>query len=135
MRVPAALAAVALASLVASCRSAPKVEEPDAAIIGTWRSVNGVATFTFSRGGLYELRLADRPRPVMGSFEYSPTENTLVLQTRRESPVCGDDVGSYKARIGSITLDLQVVRDTCDVRANALAKPLERLGARDGEAK
>lgn len=135
MRLPPAVLAVALASSVASCRSAPKVEEPDAAIIGTWRSVNGVATFTFSRGGLYELQLADRPRPVMGSFEYSPKENTLVLQTRRESPVCGDDVGSYKARIGAITLELQLVRDTCDVRANALSKPLERLGTRDGEAK
>lgn len=131
MRAFLAPIAVALVPMVASCRSAPKVEEPDAAIVGTWRSVNGVATFTFSRGGLYELRLADRPRPVMGSFQYEPKEGTLVLQTRRESPVCGDDVGSYKARIGAITLDLQLVRDTCDVRANALSKPLERLGARD----
>ena len=135
MRAPSALAAVAVVFMLVSCRSAPKVEEPDAAIVGSWRSVNGVATFTFSRGGLYELQLADRPRPIMGSFAYDAKEGTLVLQTRRESPACGDDVGSYRARIGAITLDLQLVRDTCDVRANALAKPLERLGARDAEAK
>ena len=124
-----ALALAALTASFASCRSAPKVEEPDASIVGSWRSTNGVATFTFASGGLYELRLADRPRPVMGSFTYDPKAGTLVLQTRRESPVCGDDVGTYNARIGSMSLDLEVVRDTCDVRANALSKPLERLGA------
>jgi hypothetical protein len=124
-----AFALAAVAASLASCRSAPKVEEPDAAIVGSWRSANGVATFTFASGGLYELRLADRPRPVMGSFAYDPKAGTLVLQTRRESPVCGDDVGTYNARLGSMTLDLEVVRDTCDVRANALSKPLERLGA------
>ena len=126
-----AIAAIA-ASTVAACRSAPKVEEPDAAIVGSWRSTNGVATFTFSRGGLYELRLADKPRPVMGAFTYSPKEGTLVLHTRRESSVCGDDVGTYNARLGAMTLDLELVRDTCDVRANALAKPLARIGPGTG---
>lgn len=127
------MAAPACAILVlaaTACRSTPEVEPPDAAIVGTWRAADGSLEIDFSSSGLYAMRLKDRERPVMGSFSYDAKEATLALATRRESPVCGDDNGSYRVIVGGISMDLEAVRDTCEVRAKALATRLERVGAK-----
>ena len=125
-RKPAAAVLLALCALV-SCKSSPKVEEPDAAIVGTWRSAGTGAEINFSRSGLYSLKVPNQPRPVMGGFTFDPKEGTLALTTRRESPVCGDDDATYRVRIGGMTMDLEVQRDTCDLRARSFAVPLERV--------
>ena len=91
------------------------------------RDRRGAVSVEFSQGGLYSIALKDRARPVMGSFAFEPAEGTLALTTRRESPVCGDDNASYRVRIGGMTMDLEAVRDTCDVRAKSFAVPLERV--------
>jgi hypothetical protein len=129
----ASLAALVLALVpIASCGSTPKVkvEEPDAAILGEWRSPSTGARLSFSAGGLYSLIVKDQPRPVMGSFEFDPKAHTLTLQTRRESPMCADDVGSYSVRLGDMTLDPEPVRDTCDARRKIFSAPFERVVAK-----
>jgi hypothetical protein len=122
-----ALALLAALAAAGSCRSTPDVPPPDAAIVGTWRAADGSVSVDFSQGGLYSIALKDRPRPVMGSFAFDPKEGTLALTTRRESPVCGDDDATYRVRIGGMTMDLEVQRDTCDLRARSFAVPLERV--------
>ena len=114
---------------VASCRSTPEVEAPDASIVGVWRSADGATEISFSESGLYSLRLKDQPRPVMGSFAFNPKEGTLDLTTRRESPACGDDNGAYKVRMVASEMDLEAVRDTCELRSKAFAAPLQRARA------
>ena len=125
---PATAAVLALCA-IASCKSSPKVEEPDAAIVGTWRSAGTGAEINFSRSGLYSLKVPNQPRPVMGGFTFEPKEGTLVLMTRRESPLCGDDTGTYAVRIGGLSMDAELVRDTCEMRSKLFAKQFERVGA------
>ena len=124
---PATAAVLALCA-IASCKSSPKVEEPDAAIVGTWRSAGTGAEINFSRSGLYSLKVPNQPRPVMGGFTFEPKEGTLVLMTRRESPLCGDDTGTYLVRIGGLSMDAELVRDTCEMRSKLFAKQFERVG-------
>lgn len=114
---------------VASCRSTPEVEAPDASIVGVWRSADGATEISFSESGLYSLRLKGQTRPVMGSFAFNPKEGTLDLTTRRESPACGDDNGAYKVRMVASEMDLEAVRDTCELRSKAFAAPLQRARA------
>jgi hypothetical protein len=125
-----AIAAFALAiGPLAACSSSQKVkvEEPDAAILGEWRSPSTGARGSFSVSGLYSLVVKDQPRPVMGSFSFDPKAHTLTLQTRRESPMCADDVGSYTVRLGEVTLDAEPVRDTCEARRRIFSAPFERV--------
>ncbi|NBX31439.1 MAG: hypothetical protein EBR07_01735, partial [Planctomycetes bacterium] len=92
------------ALMLAGCLGRPKVEEPDAAVVGDWRAAsNG------TRSGLYSMAIKEQTRPVMGSFTFEPEEGLLVMQTRRESPMCADDIGQYKVRIGSMTMDVELV--------------------------
>jgi len=125
---PTAAALATAIAVFASCKSSPKVEEPDAAIVGTWRSAGTGAEINFSRSGLYSLKVPSQPRPVMGGFTFDPKEGTLVLQTRRESPLCGDDTGTYTVRIGGVAMDAELVRDTCEMRTKLFAKQFERVG-------
>lgn len=119
-----------LALAVAACSSTEEVAPPDPAIVGTWRAADGLVEVDFSAGGLYAIRLDDLKRPVMGSFAFDAKEGALTLTTRRESPACGDDNASYRAIIGGMSMDLEVVRDTCDLRAKAFKTRLERVGAK-----
>lgn len=109
-----------------SCGSQAKVETPDDAILGVWRSAASGTTINFSSGGIYSMTLKDQPRPVLGSFTFDPSEKLLVMQTRRESPICADDIGSYKLQIGAQSFDAEVVRDTCAARSKVFAALFER---------
>lgn len=109
-----------------ACRSSEKVEAPDAAILGEWRSPGSGASITFSPGGLYSLSLKDQRRPVIGGFTFDPKAGTLTLQSRRESPLCADDTGQYLVRLGGMSLDAELVRDTCDARVRVFASRFER---------
>lgn len=109
-----------------ACRSSEKVEAPDAAILGEWRSPASGASITFSPGGLYSLSMKDQRRPVLGGFTFDPKAGTLTLQTRRESSLCADDIGQYLVRIGGISLDAELVRDTCEARARVFSSRFER---------
>ena len=64
---------------------------------------------------------------MMGSFTFEPEEGLLVMQTRRESPMCADDIGQYKVRIGSMTMDVELVRDTCAPRSKLMVTSFERV--------
>jgi hypothetical protein len=66
----------------------------------------------------------------MGGFTFDPKEGTLVLQTRRESSLCGDDTGTYTVRIGGIAMDAELVRDTCEMRTKLFAKQFGTYGFR-----
>lgn len=112
-----------------ACRSSERVEAPDAAILGEWRSPDAGASITFSPGGLYSLSLKDQRRPVLGGFAFDPKAGTLTLQTRRESSLCADDTGQYLVRIGGISLDAELVRDTCEARARVFSSRFERPAA------
>jgi hypothetical protein len=124
---PAKTAFVAASALLlVGCLGRQKVEEPDTAVVGEWRAPANGTVITFSRSGLYSIFVKDQTRPVMGSFTFDPEEGTLVMQTRRESPMCADDIGQYKVHIGSLTMDVALVRDTCDARSKFMAVPFER---------
>jgi hypothetical protein len=123
------LAAIAAAAPISACNSRPKVEAPDEAIVGEWKCPANGSAVTFSSSGLYSLTLKDQPRPVMGSFKFDPEEGMLTLQTRRESPFCADDIGSYRVHIGGVSLDSELVRDTCEKRAKIFAVRFERSGS------
>lgn len=127
--------AVACLACIPGCSSSQKVEAPDAAILGEWRSTSSETAITFSPGGLYSLSLKGQRRPVMGGFSFDPKAGTLTLQTRRESPLCADDTGQYLVRIGSLSMDAELVRDTCEARAKVFATHFERpRGARPAAA-
>ena len=115
------------ALLLVGCLGRTKVEEPDAAVVGDWRAAANGTTITFSRSGLYSIAIKEQPRPVMGSFTFDPEQGTLVMQTRRESPMCADDIGQYKVRIGSMTMDVELVRDTCAPRSKLMVTSFERV--------
>ena len=125
-----AIALASAAAVLSSCRTAPEVAPPDPAIVGTWRAASGLVEVDFSPSGLYLIRLDDMKRPVMGAFAFDAKEGTLTLTTRRESPACGDDNASYRVIVGGMSMDLEVVRDTCDLRAKAFKTRLERVGAK-----
>ena len=115
------------ALMLVGCLGRTKVEEPDAAVVGDWRAATNGTMITFSRSGLYSIAIKEQPRPVMGSFTFDPEEGTLVMQTRRESPMCADDIGQYKVRIGSMTMDVELVRDTCVPRSKLMVTSFERV--------
>ena len=123
------------ALMLVGCLGRPKVEEPDAAVVGDWRAAANGTMITFSRSGLYSIAIKEQTRPVMGSFTFDPEEGNLVMQTRRESPMCADDIGQYKVRIGSMTMDVELVRDTCAARSKLLVTSFERVkGANSSQA-
>jgi len=115
------------ALMLVGCLGRQKVEEPDVAVVGDWRAAANGTVITFSQSGLYSIAIKDQKRPVMGSFTFDPDEGTLVMQTRRESPMCADDIGQYKVRIGSMTMDVELVRDTCAARSKLLVTSFERV--------
>lgn len=132
------LLAVSFAGLsiaAAACRNAERAEAPDTSILGEWRSPSTGAQLSFSPSGLYSLVVKGQARPVMGAFTFDPKEKALTLQTRRESPLCADDVGSYTVLVGPMTLDPKPVRDTCDARRAILSAPFERVGRAPAVAK
>jgi hypothetical protein len=43
------------ALMLVGCLGRPKVEEPDAAVVGDWRAAASGTTITFSRSGLYSI--------------------------------------------------------------------------------
>lgn len=127
----------ALAAFVAlaGCASSERIVAPDAAILGEWRAPASGTSIIFSEGGLYSLMLKGQRRPVIGGFTFDPKAGTLTLQTRRESPLCADDTGQYLVRIGSLSMDAELVRDTCDARSKAFSAHFERAsGPRNGAA-
>ena len=132
----AKLALIVISALMlVGCLGRPNVEEPDAAVVGEWRAAANGTTITFSRSGLYSIAIKEQPRPVMGSFTFDPEGGNLVMQTRRESPMCADDIGQYKVRIGSMTMDVELVRDTCAGRSKLLVTSFERVkGANSSQA-
>lgn len=115
------------ALMLVGCLGRQKVEEPDVAVVGDWRAAANGTVITFSQSGLYSIAIKDQKRPVMGSFNFNPDEGTLVMQTRRESPMCADDIGQYKVRIGSMTMDVELVRDTCDARSKFMVTSFDRV--------
>ncbi|MBL9140916.1 MAG: hypothetical protein JNK53_03535, partial [Phycisphaerae bacterium] len=72
----------------------------------------------------------DVARPVLGPYEWNEATGMLTLQTRRESPICGDDPATYKVVLSSTTMDAQVQRDSCTLREKLLAQPLKRVSSR-----
>jgi hypothetical protein len=66
---------------------------------------------------------------VIGSYDWSEKTGMLVLQTRRESAVCGDDQATYRVILSAETLDARVERDACTIRERLLAQPLKRVTA------
>lgn len=127
-RCPGVLRAFPALVALAGCASSEKVAAPDAAILGEWRASSSGTSIIFSEGGLYSLTLKGQRRPVMGGFTFDPKAGTLTLQTRRESPLCADDTGQYLVRIGGLSMDAELVRDTCDARSKAFAAHFERAG-------
>lgn len=117
--------AVALVAL-AGCETTPKSDAPDPSVLGSWRVPSDGSMLSFTATGLYTMVLKGQQRPVVGSFEFDPKTGVLQLTTRRESPVCGDDLATYQVSVTDRTLDARVERDTCDVRTKMLAAPLER---------
>ena len=41
--------------------------------------------------------------------------------------MCADDIGQYKVRIGSMTMDVELVRDTCAPRSKLMVTSFERV--------
>lgn len=119
------LLAAASLSLVA-CETTPKSDAPDPSVLGSWRVPADGTMVSFTATGLYTMVLKGEQRPVVGSYEFDPKSGTLQLTTRRESPVCGDDLATYRVSVTDRTFDARVERDTCEVRAKAFASPLER---------
>jgi hypothetical protein len=117
--------AVALLTL-AGCETTPKSDAPDPSVLGSWRAPADGSMVSFTATGLYTMVLKGQQRPVVGSYEFNPETGTLQLTTRRESPVCGDDLATYQVTVTDRTLDARVERDTCEIRSKTLASPLER---------
>lgn len=122
-------AACSVLALLGACASTPKPTEPDPAIVGSWKASTDGSTLTLAAGGLYSLAITGQPKPVIGSFEYDPKQGTVQLTTRRESPACGDDSATYLARIGDLRMDLEPVKDACELRRTIFSKPLDRVRA------
>ena len=118
---------IACVLLAAACASSPRVEAPEPAVVGEWRAPTDGSVLSLSSGGLYSLSITDQPRPVMGSFTFDARAGTLSMTTRRESPACGDDSATYTVRVGDLRMDLEAVRDGCDLRRKILSLPLERI--------
>ena len=98
-------------------------------MLGTWRAPADGSLVSFTNTGLYTIMLKGQQRPVVGGYEFDAKTGTLSLQTRRESPVCGDDLGTYQVTVSSVALDARAERDTCDLRKQVFARPLERAQA------
>jgi hypothetical protein len=118
---------VACTLLSTACASAPRTEAPEPSVVGEWRAPTDGSVLTLSSGGLYSLSITDQARPVMGSFTFDARAGTLSMTTRRESPACGDDSATYSVRVGDLRMDLEAVRDGCDLRRKILSIPLERI--------
>jgi hypothetical protein len=84
---------------------------------------------TLSAGGLYSLAIAGQAKPVIGSFEFDAKQGTIQMTTRRESPACGDDSATYLARVGDLRMDLEPVKDACELRKKIFSQPLDRVRA------
>ncbi len=126
-----ALSAGALTSAAAltGCETTPKAAAPDISVIGNWRAPADGTLISFTNAGLYSMIVKDLPRPVVGSFDWEAATQTITLRTRRESPICSDDTGTYTVTVGTLTLDATVVRDTCEARKKIFARPLQRVPA------
>lgn len=128
---PGAVGWVAIsAAVLAACNSTPKPIIQDQRIVGTWRVTANNAVVSFTETGIYTMRVPEIDRPVLGSYDWDPETSTLTLQTRRESPICSDDVGIYHVRLSALTLDAEVQRETCQVRKSLFSRPLDRAPLR-----
>lgn len=122
-----AASSIALSLLaLAGCETTPKSDAPEPSVLGSWRVPSDGSMVSFTATGLYTMVLKGQQRPVVGSFEFDPASGVLQLTTRRESPVCGDDLATYRVSVTDRTLDARVERDTCEIRTKTLAAPLER---------
>lgn len=118
------LAAVLFA--LPGCETTPKSDAPEPSVLGSWRVPADGTLVSFTATGLYTMVIKGEQRPVVGSYEFDPKTGKLQLTTRRESPICGDDLASYQVSVTDRTLDARVERDTCEMRTKTFASPLER---------
>ena len=118
--------AACLLACLPGCETTKATDAAAPSVVGTWRAPADGSTVSFTNTGLYTILLKGQSRPVVGGYEFDPKTGMLSLQTRRESPVCGDDLGTYHVTVSSVALDARADRETCDLRRQAFAAPLER---------
>lgn len=123
----ASAVACSVVALLGACSSTPKPVEPDPAIVGSWKAATDGSMLTLSGSGLYSLVISGQAKPVIGSFEFDPKQRTIQMSTRRESPACGDDTATYMVRVGELRMDLEPVKDACELRRKIFSQPLDRV--------
>jgi hypothetical protein len=114
-------AGAALAALLASACSSGPSPLPDAQA-GRWVNPMGV-TLDMAPTGIFTLEIPGK-RIAVGRFTVAESETTFRFQLG--SPFCAEEPGSYTLSELDGALNLSVIRDTCQERMDAFAKPFMR---------
>jgi len=121
---PLATASAALAALVAAGCSSGPAPLPDAKA-GRWVNPMGVS-LDMAPTGIFTLEIPGK-RLAVGRFAVTETETTFRFQLG--SPFCAEEPGSYTLSELDGALTLSIIRDTCQERMDAFAKPFARPAA------
>jgi hypothetical protein len=111
---------MALAALLAACSSGPApLPSPQA---GVWVNPMG-ARLDLAPTGIFTLEIPGK-RVAVGRFSVLENETTFRFQIG--SPFCPEEPGLYVMSASGDALTLSLVRDTCQERMDAFAKPFIR---------